>query len=367
MDLPFSVVEVALAGRSYRIEIGPGLLQALGSRLKERLPVGRAFVVTDSTVGPLHAEAVRQSLTSAGIRTIVETIPAGDASKSLDQAARLYDCLAAAGHRRDEPVIALGGGMVGDLAGFVAATWMRGVPLVQCPTTLEAAIDAAVGGKTALNHACGKNLIGAIHQPVLVQVDINCLSTLSDRDYSAGLAESVKHAVVGDATFLKWQAQNAGGILRRDPGEVTTLIQRNCAIKAAEVVADEREEAIETVGRAMLNFGHTVGHAIEAEFEYKLRHGEAVALGMSAELDLSVSGCGFPDRRRAEIEALMEAFGLPRKAPGPIDAEGILQRMQLDKKSRGGDVRFVLLRDVERPIWAAPTEAELLQALKRLA
>ncbi len=366
MGDPIHVVEVHLPGRPYTIEIGSGLLSELGRRLKQRLPARRAFVVTDSNVGPLYGERVRRALDDAGITATLETVPAGDASKSLDHAARLYDRLAEVGHGRDEPIIALGGGVVGDLAGFVAATWMRGVPFVQCPTTLEAAVDAAVGGKTALNHARGKNLIGAFHQPMLVQVEIDCLRTLGDRDFSAGLAESVKHAVVADAAFLDWQERNAGAILRRDPNAMSALIQKNCSIKAAIVAADERETAVETVGRAALNFGHTVGHALEAEFDYGLRHGEAVALGMAVELELSVGLCGFPDRQRAEIEALLEALRLPGKPPRPIEPGVLVERMRLDKKARGGGVRVVLLRELEQPVWSNPTDAELLHALRRL-
>ena len=282
-----------LPGRAYPIDIGPGALGRIGERLRGRCEAGRATLITDTNVGPLYGEKAASSLDAAGFEVVVLTVPAGDASKSTARAGLLYDELAGRRHGRWEPVVALGGGMVGDLAGFVAATWQRGVPFVQCPTTVEADVDAGVGGKTAVNHPAGKNLIGVFHQPVLVCIDTDCLGTLGGRDFRAGLAESVKHAVIRDAAFFDWHEARRAEILGREPTVVLELIRRNCENKAAVVVADEREACRDGVGRAALNFGHTIGHAIEAQTGYTLRHGEAVSLGMVASMDLAARLCGF--------------------------------------------------------------------------
>ena len=211
-------VEVALPGREYPIDIGSGAMGQIGRRLRERSMARRATVVTDSNVGPLYGEQITAALAAGGFEAAVLTVPAGEGSKSLEEAGRLYGELAGRRHDRREPVVALGGGVVGDLAGFVAATWLRGVPLVQCPTTLAADVDASVGGKTAVNHPAGKNLIGAFHQPVMVCIDLDCLETLSRRDYCAGLAESVKHAIIRDAAFFDWQEARRAEILAGEAG-----------------------------------------------------------------------------------------------------------------------------------------------------
>ncbi|MFH1417182.1 MAG: 3-dehydroquinate synthase [Planctomycetota bacterium] len=360
-------VVVGLPGRAYPINIGSGLLAGAGACLRGRSSAQRVTVVTDSNVGPLYAEKLSTSLEQAGFQCHVLTVPAGDASKSAAQAAVLYDALAERRHSRTEPVVALGGGMVGDLAGFVAATWLRGVPFVQCPTTVEADVDASVGGKTAINHLAGKNLIGAFHQPLLVCIDTDCLRTLSRRDFVAGLAESVKHAVIRDAAFFAWHEDRSAAILAQDPITVRDLIRRNCENKAQVVVADEREEAEQGVGRAALNFGHTIGHAIEAQFNYELRHGEAVALGMVAAMDLAVRLCGFPDAQRHRVEALLKSLELPIRSPHPLDLPDILARLGADKKVRDRTVRFILPTNLGSVRWLdAPSEGDIEQAVRRL-
>jgi len=367
MDAEIAIVDVALPGRGYSVEIGFGLLVRLGGRLRELSRAGQVLVVTDSNVGPLYAERVAASLAAGGFSVAVHTVPAGDASKSLEEAAGLYDRLADSHHGRFDPVIALGGGVVGDLAGFAAATWMRGVPFVQCPTTLLADIDASVGGKTGVNHSSGKNMVGAFHQPLVVCVDVDCLRSLDDRDYRAGLAESVKHAVIRDETFLRWHEDNAEAIIGRDPEVVCELIRRNCAIKAAVVVEDEREMAADEVGRAALNFGHTVGHAIEAASQYALRHGEAVALGMVAALDLAVRECGLPESDRCRVESLIAALGLPIHSPLPLSEADLMQRMRGDKKVRHQVPRLAVPSELGAVRWLeSPSEVSVQTAIRRV-
>lgn len=360
------IVRVDLPGRSYSVQIGANLLASLGALLRPRSQAARTTIITDMTVGPLYLEKACEGLRQAGFEARTITVPAGEPSKSLAQLSAVYDQLAAHHHGRDEPIIALGGGVVGDLAGLAAATWLRGVPFVQCPTTLEADIDASIGGKSAINHPAGKNLIGAFHQPLLVCIDIDCLSTLPPRDFTAGLAESVKHAVILDAEFLDWHCHVAAKILARDPQTLCDLIRRNCAIKAAIVVADERELEGAGIGRAVLNFGHTIGHALEAQSRFDLRHGEAIALGMVAEMELAVRKCGFDDAVRTRVEGLLKALGLRARLDRVPDLPDLLARMEMDKKARGGTVRFVVPRSLAQAQWIEPDENEIRSAVERL-
>ena len=335
-------VRVNLPSREYDITIGAGLLTEVGDIIRRQCDAKRATVVTDTHVGPLYADMLERSLHTAGFDHTRITVPAGDASKSLEQAAELFDSLATARHDRTEPILALGGGMIGDLAGFAAATWLRGVPFVQCPTTLEANIDASVGGKTAVNHKAGKNLIGAFHQPICVCIDPACLATLSERDFIAGLAESVKHAVIRDPEFFDWHEREADAIAAQSEETVRELIRRNCANKAEVVAADEREMAAFGVGRAALNFGHTIGHAIEAQLHFALRHGEAVSLGIVAAAALAERHGTFPSEENQRLQQLLAALRLPVRSPQPLDTADILDRLYVDKKAKSGKVRFVL-------------------------
>ncbi len=362
-----TTVVVGLAERTYPIIIGPRLLHELGFLLRERFACRRLTLVTDGNVGPLYAATAVESAEAAGFAVEVLTVPPGDATKCISQAENLWEALARQRHGRSEPVVALGGGVVGDLAGFVAATWLRGVPFVQCPTTTEADIDASVGGKTAVNHASGKNLIGAFHQPVFVCVDTSCLATLSPRDFRAGLAESVKHAVIRDPGFLDWHEHHAQALLRQEADPLQELIRRNCVNKAAVVVADERETAESADGRAALNFGHTFGHAIEAQSGYALRHGEAVALGMVAELDLAMRYAGLASSDRERVETVLRDLELPIQSPVPLCTPDLLARLELDKKVRNQQVRFVLPSRLGAMRWVtAPPAAELAQSLRRI-
>lgn len=362
-----AIVDVPLPQSPYRIHIASGGLDRVGQLLAAIVPTRLATVITDETVAPLYADQIGRSLLAAGIEYTLLTIPPGESSKSLNLAAQLFDELAASRHARNEPIIALGGGVVGDLAGFVAATWHRGVTFIQCPTTLEAMIDASIGGKTAVNHPLGKNLIGAFYQPLFVMIDPACLVTLAQRDITAALAESIKHAVITPGDFLDWHDANIPAIRARDPACMAELIRRNCEIKSAVVVADEREQSTTTVGRAALNFGHTIGHAIEFASNYALRHGESVALGIVGELDLAVRCCGFADADRTRIEKLMDSLGLPTTS-AINDADSIYQNLFLDKKAHAHRLRFAILRRPGDMTWLeAPARDTVLAAIQRIA
>jgi len=339
--------EVTFRQSKSTVRIAKGLLSEAGAALAEAWGRRPVLVVSDGHVAPLYASGVVRSLESAGLEATIHVVPPGDETKSLIQASALYDRLAAGGFGRDSVVLALGGGMVSDLAGFVAATWMRGIGFVICPTTLESAIDACLGGKTAVNHPAGKNLIGAFHQPRLVLIDPATLRSLPDRDLAAGLAESIKHAVIREPGLLEWQGAHLQEIRARDGGALEELIARNLRIKADIVSQDERE----TRGlREILNFGHTIGHAIEAWSRYERRHGECVALGMVAACRLSVL-CGLLDE--SDEQALREAIaaaGLPTDLGGPAPVEELRRYLAMDKKAAGGRTRFVLLNGLGNPV-----------------
>jgi len=332
-------LDVKLGDRSYPVFVGSGLLSGVGGLLGPRLEPTSAVVISDHTVAGLYAKRVVNSLAAAGCKAALLEVAPGESSKSLAVAGQLYDQLSALGVDRQSAIIALGGGVVGDLSGFVAATWLRGLPFVQVPTTLEADIDASVGGKTAVNHPTGKNLIGAFHQPRLVLIDVECLRTLDKRDLHAGLAESIKHAAIRDAGFFAWHRERADLILGGDEDVLAELIQRNCQIKADVVAADEREVGL----RAILNYGHTIGHAIEAESQFGLRHGESVALGMVAANHIATErGLLDPDQA-SQIRELIERLRLPARLPHRLDANALGRRMRHDKKFVAGRMRFVLV------------------------
>ncbi len=322
------------------------------------------MVVTDEHVGPLYADAVGRSLAAAGFNVERHVIRPGDQSKALVTASQLYDRLAAGRYGRDSTLLALGGGVVSDLTGFVAATWMRGTGFAVCPTSLEGAIDASIGGKTAVNHPAGKNLIGVFYQPRVVVIDPHCLGTLPRRDLVAGLAESVKHAVIRDPDFLEWHRRQREAILQLEPQTLETLIERNVRIKADVVAPDERER---TGLRAILNFGHTVGHAIEAGSDYERRHGECVALGMVVACRLSVRmGLLDADDEQTVVAALAE-LGLPTALGSAGDTRRLMDYVARDKKATGRRVRYVLLEGLGRPVMRddVPDEAvvEVLHSL----
>jgi 3-dehydroquinate synthase len=347
-------VKLDLADRSYDVCIGAGLLDKLGKYLRKVAPAAKVVLVSDQTVYNLYGSRVEEALKLSNYDVYDYIIKPGDKSKSLSVAAKIYDVLYEARIERSDPVVALGGGVVGDLAGFIAATWLRGVPFVQVPTTLEADIDASVGGKTAVNHPRGKNLIGAFYQPKMVLMDIDTLNTLSERDIRAGLAESIKHAVIKDASFFDFHEQHAQRILTLDRPVLEQLLTRNCQIKAQVVSSDEREGGV----RAILNFGHTIAHAVEVAGKYsRWRHGEAVALGMIAAGFLAVQKGIFPRDQFGRMENLIHRFGLPCRCKG-LDFSHLFNLMKRDKKVKAGKIRFVLptrigkveiFDDIERP------------------
>jgi len=329
---------VSLGDRSYSVLVGSGLLPSCGA-VARSLPSTRGrriAVITDTNVGPHHVPGVLDSLRSAGYEATPVTVPAGEASKSMEQATAVCRAMHQAGLDRGSFVVALGGGVVGDLAGFCAAIFNRGIPYIQMPTTIVSLVDSSVGGKTGVNLPEGKNLLGCFHQPASVIGDTDTLATLPERAYREGFSEIIKHAAIRDASMLD-------GLERYRDGTdgIGGLILRNVAIKAAIVQEDERE----TSGtRALLNFGHTIGHGIEAAAKGRLLHGEAISLGIKAALGLSVDHAGLPRAEADRVLASLDAFGLPLFLDATYSADGILEKLERDKKFVDGQIRFVLLR-----------------------
>lgn len=338
-------VRVDLRERSYPIFIGEGLFAQTGGRLRDCGIGGRICLVSTPPVFELYGRSVKDSLVGAGYDVVVESIPDGEEEKSLATAERLYDRAIACGLDRTSTYVALGGGVIGDLTGFVAATYMRGLPFVQMPTTLLSQVDSSVGGKVAVNHPQGKNMIGAFHQPRAVVIDVGCLATLSRRDYLAGIAEIIRYGAACDADFFAFLEINMGRLVDQESTVLRSAIRTSCAIKAGIVSADEHE----TSGlRSTLNFGHTFAHALEAVTGYGLyRHGEAVAIGMvcAARMAARLGICAAGDADRQE--ALIRAAGLPTTMAG-VDPAKIMAAMATDKKAEGGKIRFVLTEKIGR-------------------
>ncbi|HEY4706941.1 MAG TPA: 3-dehydroquinate synthase [Thermodesulfobacteriota bacterium] len=330
-----SRIRVDLADRSYDIQIKRGLLRDIGPGMKALGLKGPAAVVTNPRVDGLYGNAVTDSLSSSGFTPLVINVPDGEEYKSLAEASKVFDVLIENRFERKSPIVALGGGVIGDLAGFVAATYLRGVPLIQVPTTLLSQVDSSVGGKTAVNHPKGKNLIGAFYQPMAVFIDPDVLKTLEEREIKAGLAEVIKYGVIRDPGFFTYLEENAKGLLSND--KIIKAIERSCEIKAEIVGKDEKEEGL----RAILNFGHTFGHAIEALSGYgSYRHGEAVAIGMAMAAALSAR-LGMCQECGAKITALLSSLGMPSSPPA-ISPKDFIDAMRLDKKVSGKAIRFVL-------------------------
>ena len=326
-------VIVRTGARSYDVVIGPGILEQAGLLISRKLKGPQCAVVTDENVAAFYAEKVIRSLNEAGLQPTLITVGPGEESKTMVRAEAICGRMIEAGFDRSSFVVALGGGMVGDLAGFVAAIYHRGIPCVQIPTTLLAQVDSSIGGKTAVNTTAGKNLIGAWHQPALVISDVEALDTLPPREWRQGLAEVVKHAVIRDAEMFQTLQQF-------DRKGLAPLVRRNVEIKAAIVSADEHETTGE---RALLNFGHTIGHAIEQAGEYRdFLHGEAVSLGMVAACEISVRKAGLPDPEREKIIRTLRSFELPTTLPRDFPKEKILEAIRFDKKFTQGAVRFVV-------------------------
>jgi 3-dehydroquinate synthase len=329
--------EIRLGGSSIRV--APGLLAKAGAVARELAPAHRYAVITDSNVGPLYAEKVLGQLEEGSADVL--TIPAGESNKTRESWARLTDQMLAKKYGRDSAVIALGGGVIGDLAGFVAATFMRGIPVVQIPTTLVAMVDASIGGKTAVDTPAGKNLVGAFHAPTAVLVDPQLLATLPLREMRAGFAEIVKHGVIADDVYLREVASGASELLSADGSasdRMLSLIVRSVEIKADIVSRDEREEGL----RKTLNFGHTIGHAVELVSGYSLLHGEAVAIGMALESKLAEQIGVARTGTAATITKALQSAGLPTDLPPGIEPDAVIEAMKSDKKGVSGKTRFAL-------------------------
>ncbi|MDE2150352.1 MAG: 3-dehydroquinate synthase [Gammaproteobacteria bacterium] len=357
-----AVLHVALGARGYPIRIGGGLLSRADAfaELAER-PLR---LVTDAHVAPRYAQRLRRTLGLGAEKQF--TLQAGETHKTWEQVSALLDWLLASRLPRDGAIVALGGGVVGDLAGFAAAVYQRGIDLVQVPTTLLAQVDSSVGGKTGVNHPRGKNLIGAFHQPSLVVIDTATLDTLPPRELSAGLAEVIKYGLLGDAAFFAWLERNLAPLLRLDGEILTQAIQRSLMMKARLVEADERE-ALDGGARALLNLGHTFAHAIETHTGYRQwLHGEAVAvgLGMAAATSQALGWIGVDDLRR--IERLLVRAGLPTRPPAEMRPEHFTELMARDKKVARGRLRLVLLRALGEAVVTADFDpAALASTLQR--
>ena len=355
------VVRVALGERSYDILIG-AKLEALGAEMAKLRTGRKAAVVTNPTVNALYGRRVLASLKDAGFSAMPVEVPDGEQYKTLDWANAIFTALLINTFDRRTPLVALGGGVIGDLTGFAAACYMRGAPFIQVPTTLLAMVDSSVGGKTGVNHPLGKNMIGAFHQPKLVLMDLDTLATLPKEEFLSGMAEVIKYGVIWDRELFDFLGKNREKIMAREEGPLGHIIRRSCEIKADVVSKDEREGGL----RAILNFGHTVGHAVETLSDYASRHGEAVAIGMVCAAKLA-HRAGFCEAKVPErVEKLITDYGLPAGLSAMKErpaAARIMDALQVDKKAEGGKVRFVLPKKIGEVVVTKEWDERQLQEL----
>jgi 3-dehydroquinate synthase len=340
-----SVINVNLPGRSYEIVIAPSSLDQLGQQMAYLKLGKKVLLVSNPTIFKHYGERAITSLTSAGFEVASCTLPPGERYKNLNSIQKLYDVALENRLERSATMVALGGGVIGDMTGFAAATWLRGINVVQVPTTLLAMVDSAIGGKTGVNHPHGKNLIGAFHQPRLVLIDPDVLKTLPMREFRAGMAEVIKYGVIWDAElFAQLEASKRLDQLRYvKPELIESILTRSCQAKADVVGKDEKEGGL----RAILNYGHTIGHAVESLTGYRLvNHGEAVAIGMVAGGQIAVELGMWQKEDTERQNALIQKTGLPTQLPSGVDIEGIIEALQLDKKVKAGKVRFVLPTEI---------------------
>jgi len=352
-------IAIELGDRSYPIVIGTGLLgdAATWSQLPR---AAAAMVVTNETIAPIYLDRLSAALRDRFAQVHHVVLPDGEEHKDWATLNRIFDALLSHASDRKTVLFALGGGVVGDMTGFAAACYMRGVPFVQVPTTLLAQVDSSVGGKTAINHPLGKNMIGAFYQPQRVVCDLDTLATLPAREFSAGLAEVIKYGPIADMAFLDWIEANLAALMRRDPAAVAHAVRRSCEIKGWVVGQDERESGL----RAILNFGHTFGHAIEAGLGYgEWLHGEAVGCGMVMAAELSRRLGLVDDAFTARLRALIEAADLPVRGPN-LGADRYLELMRLDKKSEAGDIRFVVIDSPGRAVVRPAPESVVRKVLQ---
>jgi 3-dehydroquinate synthase len=353
-------VSIDLGERSYSILIGAGLLDAAGTW--DLVPRStQALIVTNTTVAPLYAQRLQDAVASRHSQVHVVALPDGEEYKNWETLNRIFDSLLASACDRKTVLYALGGGVVGDMTGFAAASYMRGVPFVQVPTTLLAQVDSSVGGKTAINHPLGKNMIGAFYQPRLVVCDLDTLATLPPREFSAGLAEVIKYGPIADMDFLAWIERNIDGLMAREPMLLAHAVRRSCEIKAQVVGQDERESGL----RAILNFGHTFGHAIEAGLGYgEWLHGEAVGCGMIMaallSLRLGLVDTAFVDR----LTSLIDKAALPTRAPA-LGVERFIDLMRVDKKAEAGEIKFVLIDEPGHAVVRSAPDALVREVIER--
>lgn len=338
-----TTIEIRTNQHHYEAIVGSQLLDRIGQIIAGKVQGSRCALISDTNVAPHFADRVAKSLAADNVQPTLITVPAGEKSKSLEQAGEICERMLAAALDRQSFVVGLGGGMIGDLSGFVAAIFQRGIPHVQIPTTLLAMVDSSIGGKTAVNTKTGKNLIGAFHHPAIVIDDVDLLKTLPRRDFNQGFAEIIKHAIIADAKMFG-ELQSAAGRTRHgehvDLNKIEPLVCRNIEIKSSVVAKDERDR---TGDRALVNFGHTVGHAIERAGDYKqFRHGEAISLGIVAACDISAKKAGLPKDQQKAIVDLLQSFELPTRLPSNFPRAKILEAIPFDKKFDAGKIRFVV-------------------------
>lgn len=350
-------LRVELGERSYPIYIQPGLLGS-PAQLSEHIKTNKVVIVTNDTVDPLYSASIEQALAHLDWQKFV--LPDGEGYKTLDSFEKISSFLLEVEASRDTTLLALGGGVIGDLTGFVAACFQRGIPFIQLPTTLLSQVDSSVGGKTAVNHPLGKNMIGAFYQPVAVFIDTQSLNTLPEREFAAGMAEVIKYGVIYDGEFFSWLEENVEKLRALDPEVIQYAIFRCCQIKAEIVAQDEKESGI----RALLNLGHTFGHAIEAEMGYgNWLHGEAVAAGTILASEAAYHKGWLSASEVCRIKQLMEAFSLPVKAPEQMNYQSFMQHMKHDKKVKAGKIRFVLPESIGQAVVTDDLNQELLETL----
>ena len=352
------IVNVPLGTRSYEIKIGPALLRELGQPCADLKLGRRCAVISDRNVAPRYSRAVQASLKKAGFESVLITVPAGETAKRIKVVEQCYDALAKHRLERKSFIVALGGGVVGDLAGFVAATYLRGIAFVQAPTTLLAQVDSSVGGKVGVNLKSGKNLVGSFHQPRLVLCDMDTLRTLPAREFRAGLAEVIKYGIIYDAALFERLERNLPRLLKRDPETLAEVIARCCEIKAEVVSQDETESGL----RAILNFGHTIGHAIENISGYgKYLHGEAISIGQVAAARISAAVSGLNSDALQRIRSIFDNAGLPTQMRlNSIQRKKLFAAMRLDKKVSGGEIKFVLAKRIGETSWGQKVSEELV-------
>jgi 3-dehydroquinate synthase len=356
-----AAIRVELGTRSYEIRVGAGNLSALGRWLEPLARGPRVALLTDPAVDALYGEAARASLASSGFSVATVIVPEGEEHKSLAGLARVYERLAEVGVERTSTLIALGGGVIGDLSGFAAATYLRGIDFVQVPTTLLAQVDSAIGGKTGVNLRVGKNLVGAVHQPRLVVADVDLLRSLPRRELVGGMAEVVKYGVILSPSLFAYLEENRDLLDALDRDALTYVVRECAALKAKVVAEDEHESGL----RAILNFGHTLGHALEAATEYRSYvHGEAVAIGLAFAVGVSVRRHGFPPTLANRVIRLLESLGLPTCLPAEIRPEALVRAMATDKKKDQDRVKFIGVEDLGRTRFEVLSLGELEEALR---